>query len=95
MTGEWMLRDLGAANGQHTSTAGRVSKSQVLKLGDQVRVGRSIMVFGAQPGVTRSSGGSVSLAGAEAGMDSSIMHTMPSSEDSMVLAVPQSRPPPP
>src|ERR1700755_1543140 len=44
---------------------------------------------GAQPGVSRSSRENVSLAGAEAGMDSSIMHTMPSSEDSMVLAVPE------
>jgi two-component system NtrC family sensor kinase len=85
--GEWVLRDLGSSNGTYVN-GGRVSKVHPLKLGDQVRVGRSIMVFGAQPGVTRSSGG-VSLAGAEAGMDSSIMHTIPSSEDSMVLAVPE------
>ena len=86
--GEWMLRDLGSSNGTYVN-GGRVAKVHALKLGDQVRVGRTIMVFGAQPGVTRSSGGSVSLAGAEAGMDSSIMHTVPSSEDSMVLAVPE------
>jgi len=86
--GEWTLRDLGSSNGTYVN-GGRVAKVHVLKLGDQVRVGRSIMVFGAQPGVTRSSGGNVSLAGAEAGMDSSIMHTIPSSEDSMVLAVPE------
>ncbi len=86
--GEWTLRDLGSSNGTYVN-GGRVSKVHALKLGDQVRVGRTIMVFGAEPGVTRSSGGSVSLAGAEVGMDSSIMHTIPSSEDSMVLAVPE------
>ncbi len=86
--GDWMLRDLGSSNGTYVN-GGRVAKVHALKLGDQVRVGRTIMVFGAQPGVTRSSGGSVSLAGAEAGMDSSIMHTVASSEDSMVLAVPE------
>jgi len=39
--------------------------------------------------VTRSSGGNVALAGIEAGMDSSIMHTVSSADDSMVLAVPE------
>ena len=85
--GSWILRDLGSSNGTYVN-GGRVNKTHVLKLGDQVRVGRTIMVFGAQPGVSRSSG-NVSLAGAEAGMDSSIMHTVASSEDSMVLAVPE------
>ena len=47
------------------------------------------MVFGAQPGVTRTSGGNVKLAGEEMGMDSAIMATVPSSDDSMVLAVPE------
>ncbi len=47
------------------------------------------MVFGAAPGVSRSSGGNVSLSGEESGMDSAIMHTVPSSDDSMVLAVPE------
>lgn len=47
------------------------------------------MVFGAQPGVSRTSGTNVTLSGEEAGMDSAIMATMQSSEDSMVLAVPE------
>jgi pSer/pThr/pTyr-binding forkhead associated (FHA) protein len=86
--GEWILRDLGSSNGTYVN-GGRVTKTRPLKLGDQIRVGRTILVFGAQPGVSRTSGENVSLAGAEAGMDSSIMHTLPSSEDSMVLAVPE------
>jgi signal transduction histidine kinase len=66
----------------------RVEGSVPLRLGDQVRIGRTLMVFGAQPGISRSSG-KVTLAGEEAGMDSAIMHTVASNDDSMVLAVPE------
>ena len=86
--GDWILKDQGSANGTYVN-GGRVIDRRQLKLGDQIRVGRTIMVFGAQPGVSRVSGQQVSLAGEEAGMDSSIMHAIPSNEDSMVLAVPE------
>ncbi len=86
--GEWVLRDLGSANGTYINGL-RVSNRQTLKLGDQVRVGRTLLVFGAQPGVSRAASGNVTLAGQEAGMDASIMHTVASNEDSMVLAVPE------
>jgi two-component system, NtrC family, sensor kinase len=86
--GEWLLKDLGSVNGSYINAV-RVDNKRQLKLGDQIRVGRTLMVFGAQPGVSRASGGSVDLAGEEAGMDSSIMHTVPSNEDSVVMAVPE------
>lgn len=86
--GEWVLHDLGSANGTYVNGT-RVTNRYNLKLGDQIRVGRSLMVFGAQPGVARAARGNVQLAGEEAGMDSAIMHTLPSNEDSMVLAVPE------
>ena len=86
--GDWILRDLGSSNGTYVNGQ-RVGNTYQLKLGDQIRVGRTLMVFGAQPGVSRTSSGAVKLAGEEAGMDSAIMHTMPSNEDSMVLAVPE------
>lgn len=86
--GQWILRDLGSSNGTYINGQ-RVDHTYDLKLGDQIRVGRTLLVFGAQPGVSRTSSRNVALTGAEAGMDSSIMHTMPSSEDSMVLAVPE------
>ena len=85
--GDWIVKDNGSANGTYVNGQ-RVEKRAVLKLGDQVRVGRTIMVFGAQPGVSRANMGNVTLAGEEAGMDSAIMHSIPSSEDSMVMAVP-------
>jgi len=86
--GEWMLKDLGSANGTYVNGI-RITAPYQLKLGDQIRVGRTLMVFGAQPGVSRTSGGNVKLAGEESGMDSAIMATAPSSDDSMVLAVPE------
>src|SRR4029453_18186966 len=66
-----------------------VTNRYILKLGDQIRVGRTLMVFGAQPGVSRARGGDVALAGEEMGMDASLMHTVASNDDSMVLAVPE------
>ncbi len=86
--GAWVLQDMGSANGTYINGI-RVSGKNELKLGDQIRVGNTLMVFGAQPGVMRSSGQQVALAGEESGMDSAIMHTFPSNEDSMVMAVPE------
>jgi len=86
--GNWILKDLGSSNGTYVNGS-RVTNTYALKLGDQIRVGKTILVFGAQPGVTRSSGGNVQLAGEESGMDSAIMQSIPSNEDSMVLAVPE------
>src|SRR5215212_5159867 len=86
--GTWVLKDLGSSNGSYVNGA-RVTNRYTLKLGDQIRVGRTLMVFGAQPGVVRTSGGNVKLAGEEMGMDSAIMATVNPSDDSMVLAVPE------
>src|SRR6185436_17136730 len=70
----WQLRDLGSANGTYINGR-RVTNRYILKLGDQIRVGRTLMVYGSQPGVSRARGDAVSLAGDEA-MESSIMHTV-------------------
>ena len=86
--GEWIIRDLGSANGSYVNGV-RVEQNHVLKLGDQVRVGKTILVFGAHAGIARASNAQVALSGEEAGMESSIMHTVQSNDDSMVLAVPE------
>ena len=87
-TGAWVLKDLGSSNGSYVNGT-RVTTSVPIKMGDQVRVGRTLLVFGTQPGVSRKERGDVTLAGEEAGMDSAILNTLPSSEDSLVLAVPE------
>jgi two-component system, NtrC family, sensor kinase len=85
--GEWILRDLGSSNGTYVNGT-RIDRPHTLKIGDQVRVGRSLLVVGIQPGMSRTSSKNVALMGAE-GMDSSIINTLPSSDDSLVLAVPE------
>ena len=84
---DWVLRDLGSANGTYVNGQ-RVLKPWTLKMGDQIRVGRSLMTVGIQTG-SRSISRSVTLADQSAGMDSSIINTLPSNDDSMVLAVPE------
>jgi signal transduction histidine kinase len=85
--GEWVLRDLGSSNGTYVNGQ-RADRPVPLKLGDQMRVGRTLLVFGAQLGMVKAGAG-VELMGEESGMDSSIINTLPSSDDSMVLAVPE------
>src|SRR4051812_47753606 len=86
--GEWILKDLGSSNGSYVNGV-RVENTYTLKLGDQIRVGKSILVFGAHVGVSRATNASVALAGEESGMEASIIHTVQSNDDSMVLAVPE------
>src|SRR3954467_6685017 len=75
----WILRDLGSSNGTYINGL-RVTNRYNLKLGDQIRVGRTLMVYGAQPGISRAARSDVNLAGEEAGMDASIMHTVSSND---------------
>jgi two-component system NtrC family sensor kinase len=84
----WILKDLGSSNGTYINGA-RVDNTYSLKLGDQLRVGKTLLVYGAQPGVSRANTANLSLTGDDSGMDASIMHTVSSNDDSMVLAVPE------
>jgi signal transduction histidine kinase len=85
----WTIRDMGSSNGTWVNGQRVYGQPVTMKLGDQLRVGKTLLLFGAQPGVSTSPAARVNLAGAESGMDSAIINTLPSNEDSIVLAVPE------
>lgn len=85
----WTIRDMGSSNGTYVNGQRVFGQPVSLKLGDQLRVGKTLLLFGAQPGISTQQGARINLAGAESGMDSAIINTVPSSEDSIVLAVPE------
>src|SRR6202000_2289995 len=66
--GDWILKDRGSSNGSYINGS-RVDNRKPLKLGDQIRIGRTLMVFGAQPGISRTASGNVNRAGGESGRD--------------------------
>ncbi len=85
----WTLSDDGGANGVFVNGV-RINKTSKLKVGDQIRLGSTLLVFGAPVH-------SVSLAESEevdaqtenGPGDSSIISTVPSSDDSVILAAPE------
>lgn len=85
----WSIRDMGSSNGTYVNGQRVFGQPVTLKLGDQLRIGKTLLLFGAQPGVSTHQSARVNLAGAESGMDSAIINTVPSNEDSIVLAVPE------
>ena len=85
----WTIRDLGSSNGTYVNGQRVFGAPQTLKLGDQLRVGKTLLLFGAQPGVSTQQAKRVRMSGVEAGMDSAILSTVASNEDSVVLAVPE------
>lgn len=84
----WAVVDLSSVNGTYVNGV-RVRDPVALRVGDQLRVGRTLMVVGVQQGITRPPSDSLPVADSESGMDSAIMHTVDANEDSMVLAVPE------
>ncbi|MBN1765628.1 MAG: FHA domain-containing protein [Sedimentisphaerales bacterium] len=85
----WVIHDLNSANGTYVNGV-KVSKFLELKQGDQIRCGASLLVFGG----VRSSGIAGQLGGLkidEEGniIESSIMATVPSLDDSVIIAGPE------
>jgi signal transduction histidine kinase/pSer/pThr/pTyr-binding forkhead associated (FHA) protein len=85
--GKWMLADLGSVNGTYVNGV-RIEERIVLRFGDQIRIGNTLLMFGGQPGVSHAARQTVSLDGDE-NMNSTIMETIPATEDSTMLAVPE------
>jgi signal transduction histidine kinase len=81
----WILEDLGSANGTFLNGT-RLTKSTRLKRGDQIRCGESVMVFGGSsqavlPPVDVDEDGRL--------VDASIVATVPSNEDSIIIPTPE------
>ena len=85
----WTVRDLGSSNGTYVNGQRVFGQPTALKQGDQLRVGKTLLLFGSAAGVTREQAASVAFEDAGGGMDSAIISTLPGNEDSIVLAVPE------
>ena len=89
----WTLTDLNSVNGTYVNGV-RVDKPVRLKHGDQIRVGSTLLVYGGDESVRQFSGSSIptDLVTLDAGsleLDASVVARVPSSDDSVVLAAPE------
>jgi len=83
--GQWYLRDLQSQNGTYLNGT-RIGARSQLKQGDQIKVGSTLFVFGAADALERDL---VRVLKPEL-IDSEFESTLPSNEDSMILAEPDS-----
>ncbi|MCG3180174.1 MAG: Adaptive-response sensory-kinase SasA [Phycisphaerae bacterium] len=93
--GTWILRDLDSANGTYINGV-KISRPLPLKQGDQIRIGSTLLVFGGtevSAGITvRPDGRNEDLVSLDSGklVDSAILAALPSNEDSVIMASPES-----
>lgn len=88
-TDGWVVHDVGAANGVFVNGK-RVNKIASVKVGDQIRLGATLLVFGSAQQNVQLEGEGVGVSRRVNNLgDSSIVSTVPSSEDSVVLAAPE------
>jgi len=89
--GAWVIEDLGSSNGTYVNGV-RIAKPTRLKRGDQIRLGSTLLVFaGDEDGQKQAETvrGLVDLDGAGKYVDSAIMASIPSNEDSVIIAAPE------
>ncbi|HEY3245933.1 MAG TPA: ATP-binding protein [Phycisphaerae bacterium] len=91
--GTWMIADLNSSNGTYVN-GHRLETAMRLKHGDQIKVGSTLLVFGGDESVERFSGPTMTrdlldLDAAGRQLDASILAASASSEDSVILAAPE------
>jgi two-component system NtrC family sensor kinase len=93
LDGSWVLTDLKSANGTYVNGV-HIHKPTRLKHGDQIRVGSTLMVYTGDESIQQYTGAGiprdlVTLDAGSRAVDSSVVASVPSSEDSVVLAAPE------
>lgn len=83
--GTWYLRDLQSANGTFVNGV-RVTERRKLKLGDQVRTGNSLLIYGEN--VPNPLANRLKLAPASE-IDAAVEHTVDANEESMIMSSPE------
>ncbi len=83
--GRWYINDQKSANGTYVNGV-RIDKPTLLRSGDQVRTGSTLFLFGRES--PPQSDRAVRMMRPEA-MDTAVEKTVPSNEDSVIMAVPE------
>ena len=83
--GRWYIRDLNSSNGTFVNGV-QVTDRQLLRPGDQVRTGSTLLVFGEDTKPALDRGVRVAKKGE---IDVNVQHTVVSSDESMIMASPE------
>ncbi len=91
--GSWMLVDLNSANGTYVNGV-RIAKPTRLKHGDQIRLGGTLLAYTGDEAMQQFSGSAIprDLVTLDAGsltLDAAVVASVPSNDDSVVLAAPE------
>lgn len=91
--GGWILKDLNSANGTYLNGV-RLQKPMRLRHGDQVRVGSTLLVYAGDETVQQFAGAGiptdlVTLDAGSLGTDAAVVASVPSNDDSIVMAAPE------
>ena len=84
-----MLRDLGSSNGTYVNGV-RLATARTLQMGDQVRAGTTLIVFGEDPSQKIRPVPGARFVGKEE-IDASVEHAVTSNDDSMIMSSPDPR----
>ena len=88
--GAWQIQDLNSANGTYVNGV-KITGSMSIQEGDQVRCGTTLLVFGGTPrtGIAGEHGTGLRIDEDGNIVESAIMTTVPSNDDSVILAAPE------
>lgn len=92
IAGGWTLSDLNSANGTYLNGV-RLTQTKKLKPGDQIRLGSTLMVYAGDETLEQLAGAKipidlVTLDASSSPLDSAVMASVPSNEDSVIMAAP-------